>query len=145
VRKWGSSGHLHSTKDHNIYQIVEALLGKSFADKLQEEWFRPQDVRNAHLHAGEFRGPEFVRHMVMSSFQDPTFAQACREMVTISQEAMIEWLRRGGRFTMPLLKRKRTLRRWVKDNAITVLVVSGVGALSLGLAVGWVLRMVWGG
>jgi hypothetical protein len=36
-------------RDHNIYHVVDALLGKPKADLLQEQWFRPQDVRNAHL------------------------------------------------------------------------------------------------
>ncbi len=40
----------HDFRDHNIYQVVEALLGKPTADRLQEQWFRPQDVRNAHFH-----------------------------------------------------------------------------------------------
>ena len=55
-------------RDHNIYHVVEALLGKPKADLLQEQWFRPQDVRNAHLHRGEFRGSEFLDHAMMSSF-----------------------------------------------------------------------------
>lgn len=45
-------------RDHNIYHVAEALLGKPSADLLQEQWFRPQGVRNAHLHRGEFRGSE---------------------------------------------------------------------------------------
>src|SRR6266508_4503306 len=83
-------------RDHNIYHVVEALLGKPTADLLQEQWFRPQDVRNAHLHRGEFRGSEFVQHAMMSSFQDPTFDQACRVLYQITQAAIIEWLRQRG-------------------------------------------------
>jgi hypothetical protein len=132
-------------RDHNIYHVVEALLGKPSAEKFQEHWFRPQDIRNAHLHRGEFRGAEFVRQMVMSSYRDPTFDQACREMAMMTQAAIIEWLRLGGSFTMPVIKRRKTLRRWVKDNAIGVLVVSTLGALSMGLVLGWVLRPFWRG
>src|SRR5207302_1365623 len=45
-------------RDHNVYHIAEALLGKASAEQLQEHWFRPQDVRNSHLHSGEFRSSE---------------------------------------------------------------------------------------
>lgn len=101
----------HQFRDHNIYHVVEALLGKPVADQLQEQWFRPQDVRNAHLHRGEFRGSEFVQHAMMSSFQDPTFDQACRVLYQIAQAAIIEWLRQYGTFTMLPLKRRRSWHR----------------------------------
>jgi hypothetical protein len=32
-------------RDHNIYHVAEALLGKARADMLQEDWFRPQAAR----------------------------------------------------------------------------------------------------
>ena len=44
-------------KDHNVYHVIEALLSKQMADLLREDWFKAQDVRNAHLHCGEFRDP----------------------------------------------------------------------------------------
>ena len=95
-------------RNHNVYHVVEALLGEPADDLLQKHWFRAQDVRNAHFHSGEFRGAEFVRDTMMSSFQDPTFGQSHRTMYRISQAAIIEWLRRCGSFTMPPLKRKRS-------------------------------------
>jgi hypothetical protein len=49
-------------RDHNIYQVIEALLGKPVADVLQEDWFRPQTVRNSHLHSGQLHGSEFIQH-----------------------------------------------------------------------------------
>lgn len=127
-------------RDHNIHHVVEALLGKPSADLLQEQWFRPQDVRNAHLHSGEFRGSEFVQVAMMSSFQDPTFDQASRVLAQITPAAIIEWLRRGGSFRMPPLKRHMTRRRWLKEHAVAVLpVFAGVG-LALGVILGWRLR-----
>ena len=60
-------------RDHNIYQVVDALLGKATAGRLQQGGVRPQDVRNAFLHSGELRGSEFLQHAMTSSFQDPTF------------------------------------------------------------------------
>jgi hypothetical protein len=96
-------------KEHNIYQVVGALLGQASADRLrlQEKTFRPQNVRNAHLHRGEFLGAEFVHDLIMSSYQDPTFDQMRRELARITQAAIIEWLRRGGVFTMPPLRRSK--------------------------------------
>ena len=126
-------------RDHNIYHVVEALLGKPVAAQLQEQWFRPQSVRNAHLHRGEFRGSEFVQHAMMSSFQDPTFDQACRVLYQIVQAAIIEWLRQCGTFTMLPLKRRRSWRRWVKDHAFWVLPV-GIG---VGMVLGWLLSILW--
>ena len=79
---------------HNIYHVVEALLGKTQADRLRERSFKPQDIRNAHLHRGEFRGLEFDLRVIMSSYYDPTFDEALRALAPITQAAIIEWLRR---------------------------------------------------
>ena len=132
-------------RDHNIYHVVEALLGKASAERLQEHWFRPQDVRSAHLHRGEFRGSEFLQAAMMSSYQDPTFDQARRQLASITQAAIIEWLRRRGTFAMPALKRKKNLRRWVKKHTLTVLPVLMTVGLAVGLVLGWLLRIFWYG
>ena len=91
-------------KDNNIYHVV-ALLGKLHAKRLQQPWFCPQDVRNAHLHRGESRGSEFVQAAIMSSYYDPTFTQARDELALITHAAIIEWLRRRGTFTMSPFQR----------------------------------------
>jgi len=91
---------------HNIYHVVEALLGQTVADKLREPWFQPQTVRSAHLHRGDFRGYEFVETALMQSYHDPTFDQAWRALCPIVQESIVEWLRRGGRFKLPPINRK---------------------------------------
>jgi hypothetical protein len=129
-------------RDHNIYQVIEALLGKSKVDLLQESWFRPQDVRNAHFHRGELRGSEFVQRAVMSSFEDPTFGQASRVLCDIAHAAIIEWLQRNGEFTMPPLERRRTWRRWVKDHTFQILPATvGVGII-VGLSLAWLFRVL---
>jgi hypothetical protein len=127
-------------RDHNIYQVVEALLGKATADRLQQGALRPQDVRNAFLHSGELRGSEFLQHAMMSSFQDPTFHQTQRELWEITQAATIEWLRRGGNFTMPVKTRKPSVRRWMKEHFTTVLTVLTCAGFAGGLGLGWLLR-----
>jgi hypothetical protein len=127
-------------RDHNIYHVVEALLGKPVANQLQEQWFRPQNIRNVHLHRGEFRGSEFVQHAMMSSFQDPTFDHACSVLYQIVQAAIIEWLRQRGTFTLLPLKRRRSWRRWVKDHALSVLPVLGGLGIAVGIVLGWLLH-----
>jgi hypothetical protein len=131
-------------KDHNIYQVIEALLGKAIADRLREQWFRPQEVRSAHLHNGECRSSEFELHR-MASYWDPTFDQAHRELWNIAQAAIIEWLQRGGTFTMPPLTPRRSWRRWVKDHAFPLLAVLASVGLIAGIALGWLLRMLYQG
>lgn len=126
-------------RKHNIYHVVEALLGKHKADLLQEQWFRPQEVRNVHLHSGEFRGSEFVYHMMMSSFQDPTFDQACRELYQIAQATIIGWLLCDGVFTMSAIRRRKTLRRWVKDHLTWVISIIWVVGIAVGISLGWLL------
>jgi hypothetical protein len=130
-------------RDHNIYHVVEALLGKPVADRLKEQWFRPQDVRNAHLHRGEFRGSEFVEHAMISSFRDPTFDQACRVLYEIAQAAIIEWLRQCGTFRMLPVMRRKSWRRRVKDHALSILPIFwGVG-IAVGMVLGWLLSSLW--
>ena len=126
-------------REHNIYHVVEALLGKSSGDLLRKDWFRPQDVRNAHLHRGEFRGSEFVLAAIMSNYYDPTFDQARRTLALITQEAIIEWLRRRGAFTMPGIERRKTVRRWVKEHALTLLPIF----MTMSFVAGWSLRTFW--
>ena len=124
-------------RDHNIYDVVEGLLGTRVAAVLRKEGLRPQEVRNAHLHRGEFRGSEFVQHLMMSSFHDPTFDTSRRVLTDITQASIIEWLRRGGVFTMPTHNRRKNWRRWFKRHAITV------AAIAVGLVVGWLSHGMW--
>jgi hypothetical protein len=121
-------------KDHNLYPVIEALLGKVTADRLQEHWFRPQQVRSAHLHRGEFLASELFHDMMTSSYYDPTFDQAHRELCRITQAAFIEWLERGGVFTMRSGQRRTRVPRWFRDRALF-----GLLGLALGGVLGWLL------
>ncbi len=69
-------------RDHNIYPVVDALLGKPTADSLRQK-FQPHDVRSAHFHSGAFRGSEFAEHATLSTFWDPTFHDASSELYKI--------------------------------------------------------------
>jgi hypothetical protein len=126
--------------DHNIYHVIEALLSSAAAKLLQEEWFRPQDIRNAHLHRGEFRGSEFAdRRMMSSRFYDPTFDNARRVLGKLAPAAIVEWLRRGGLLALAPLRRQRTWRRWVRQYAVMLLCVLGTAGIATGMAIGWFL------
>ena len=75
----------------------------------------------------------------MSSYQDPSFDEARRELTRITPTAIIEWLKRGGEFPMAVRKRKKTLRRLVRDYALIILPV----AIVVGVCVGWIARIFW--
>jgi hypothetical protein len=126
----------------NCCDVIEALLGRTDADRVrQNPFFQVQRIRGTHLHTGEFHGSELVMMTFLSSYRDPTFGDAHREMFLVTPKAIIEWLRRQGNFQMPEPKTtRRTLRRWLRDN---IFVTWGV-ILGFGLAIGWLLRMLYG-
>jgi hypothetical protein len=122
--------------------ILGALLGRTAVERIRQNAFPAQDVRSTHLHTGEFHGSELVMMAFLSSYQDPTFGEAHREMVRVAPETIIEWLRRRGNFQLPTpTKNRRTFRRWLRDN---IIVACGV-IFGFGLAVGWLLRMFLNG
>jgi hypothetical protein len=124
--------------EYNIYNVVEGLLGNETAAKLKQQ-IRPQEVRSEHIHLGRFRGNEFVKHRMMSRYQDRRFYDACDELAQITPTVFIEWLTRGGVYSMPSIIRQKSWRRWLKDHVLTLVSV-GVG---VGIALGWFLRMLW--
>jgi hypothetical protein len=125
----------------NCYHVIEALLGKSIAERLRQHPFAAQRVRSTHLHTGEFHGSELVRMAFMSTYQDPSFREAHRELARITPVAIIEWLKRQGEFDMPIVKQRKTIRRMIKENVFVVL-SAAVGAA---LIFGWLARGVWNG
>jgi hypothetical protein len=125
--------------EHNIYDIIEALLGKLVADRLRLHPFPAQWVRNSHLHVGEFHGSELVRAAFLSGYHDPSFGETRRELARITPAAIIEWLKRSGEFSMPVRTRKKTLRRRLKDHALVLI----PAALAGGAVAGWIARTYW--
>jgi hypothetical protein len=132
---------------HNIYDVIDALLGRGASERLRTQLFdpkihpkvHPQSIRSGHLHRGEFHGSEFEHGVTMSNFRDPTFDEATRELFKMTKAAIIEWLCRGGAFTMPARNHKRAWRWWMREYA---LVMMGL-AMATGLFFGWLLRMLW--
>src|SRR4051812_29179861 len=121
----------------NCYDVIEALLGRTAADRTRQTPFPAQHVRSTHLHTGEFHGSELVVMDFLSSYHDPTFREAHREMAHVTPAAIIEWLKRRGTFQMPRPRNRRTFLRWLRDN---IIVAFGV-VFGLGLAIGWLLRV----
>jgi hypothetical protein len=127
-------------REHNVYDVVRALLGEDHAKSIDLGPLRAQKLRSGHLHAGEFHGSEFVEAAVHSSYEDPTFDELRRALWPVTREAIVEWLRRGGVFTMPPLKRSRkSLRRRLRENAVALV----PAAWGVGVAAGWLLRSLW--
>jgi hypothetical protein len=121
----------------NCYDVIEALLGRTAVDRIRQNPFPAQRVRGTHLHTGEFHGSELIMMDFLSSYHDPTFRDAHREMARVAPDVIIEWLKRRGSFQMPAPKNRRTIRRWLRDN---IIVACGV-IFGVGLAIGWCLRM----
>jgi hypothetical protein len=128
-------------RNTNIYDVVNALLGATFERRLDFGWFRAQAVRNAHLHAGEFVGSELTHAAMNSTFDDPTFDQARRELAPIARETTIEWLRRGGIYSMtaPASHKKSLLRR-IKEHALMLCVVASISFV-LGLVLATIFHL----
>jgi hypothetical protein len=55
----------------------------------------------------------------------------------VTPAAIIEWLKRRGTFDLPNVKKRRTIRRWVRDN---VVIAFGL-VFGIGLLIGWLLRV----
>lgn len=85
---------------HNIYHVVEALLGKPTADRLRSQRFQPQQMRSRHFHRGELAGSELAPLLMMSTFTDPSFDEAHRFLANVTPAAIIEWLRANGKVSL---------------------------------------------
>jgi hypothetical protein len=93
---------------HRIDDVVEALLGVRTAARLKEDWFLAHHRRSVHLHLGELLGAEL--ELRPSSFYDPTFDEAHRELFRVTNAALIEWLRRRGTFRLSPARGRRGQR-----------------------------------
>ena len=123
-------------REHNIYHVVEALLGRPRVELLRKLQFNPQDVRSAFLHTGALQGSEFVRHSFASSFKDPSFDDAGWMIAQTTQASIIAWLASDGEVTFPRIQRQPEWRRWIKRNGVALALAGlGVGVIAgLGLA-----------
>lgn len=120
----------------DAYDVIEGLLGRPALDEVRQHPVPAAWVRNTHLHMGELHGSELMRMALMSStYQDPRFDEARRAFARLTPDVIIEWLRRGGTFTMPTREPRRSWRRIVKNHALTVIPATAL----LGFIVGWAI------
>ncbi len=72
----------------------------------------------------------------MRTYEDPSFRDAHREMAKVTPASLVEWLKKRGVFTMPNVRRQRSLRRWVRDNVVITLSLAVSVSLLIGLLLG---------
>jgi hypothetical protein len=84
----------------NISTVVEGLLDTSEAQQLRQLRLAPQRVRSQHLHRGELAGGELVPFLLQKDFGDPAFDDTVSTLTRTTRTCLIEWLRRGGRYTL---------------------------------------------
>jgi hypothetical protein len=94
----------------NCYNVIEALLGRATVDRVRQNPFPAQHVRNTHLHSGQLHGSELIMLDFMRTYEDPTFRDAHREMARITPAAIVEWLKRRGTFHLLTVEKRKTLR-----------------------------------
>lgn len=105
-------------RDHGLYEVVRGLLGQEPADFLKTPEFQAQRIRSDHLHYGTVMGSELMKRQIAPSFQDPSFEAACRELMVIARAAAIEWLKVGGSFMMPPLRKQLKRARNAKADPL---------------------------
>ena len=123
-------------RDLNLCDVAEAILGEQVGNLLRQT-LRTQDIRNAHFHAGVFKGSEFVPQMMMPSFRDPSFDLGGMDLKRISQAALIAWLRCGGNFAISPKKRGNNRRTRIRVSPPVVGLIVAIAAVTL--TMGWVL------
>ncbi len=96
-------GHNSSKKSNRVYfgDILKALVGDGVAQEVDSFRPHPQGVRDNHLHNARALGRELTPITMFSTYMDPTFDQMVDGLRTVTPAAIIEWLRRGGGYTLP--------------------------------------------
>jgi len=121
-------------KEHNLYDVVEALLGKPSVDKLRQ--LQPQDRRSTHLHTGKFHGSEFVDHLLLSNFKDPSFDEASDVLWMTTRACIIAWLANDVELALPRRKQPAPWKPWLKRNAGALIACAFVAGLAAGFLLG---------
>ena len=83
-----------------IYDVVASLIDLATAEALKQLKRAPQTVRSKHLHRGVLASEDLTGLMASDPFQDPSFDQMLTMLAQVTQICLIEWLRRGGRYSL---------------------------------------------
>jgi hypothetical protein len=89
----------------NIYDVVASVVGIADAQRLRDLALHPQKVRSDHLHRGELLSDELLTMVMYDDFRDPSFGEMLDDLTLTCRICLIEWLRRGGKFTAVFLPR----------------------------------------
>jgi hypothetical protein len=116
---------------HNMFDVVEALWGKDFADSLRSHPVSPQGVRNEYFHRGKLYGEELNPHSVLSSFQDPSFQLTHLTFRNIPPAAILDWLRLGGNLCMAPKQAGWKSKDYIRPTLIGFLALLWTGSLVL--------------
>ena len=92
----------------NAYDVIASLVSASEAQRLHELSIHPQKVRSEHVHRGELAAGELLPMLMHNHFMDPSFDEMLRVLATISRMCLIEWLRRGGNYSVVRIPRYRS-------------------------------------
>jgi len=115
----------------NLYDVVEALFGRSEADGLRtmtatarKAWRgsdqkQAHDIRNLSLHAGEFFGNEVMRNPGTASYHDPGFTDLRFRLGELAPRSTIEWLLQGGAIKLPPLRTRTPTSNASKSKRLT--------------------------
>ncbi len=87
-------GKRYNQKD--MYDVVEALLGKETCQELRRHDPPPVRIRGDHLHRASLHGGETKLAHLMTTFFDPSLQELASTLCILTPAAIIEWLRRGG-------------------------------------------------
>lgn len=99
---------------YNVYNMVEGLLGAADAQQLRKLPLAPQRVRSGHFHRGELAAGELAPMLLYSDFHDPSFDETISALTRITRICLIEWLRRGGTYTLKRVRDETRMGRLVK-------------------------------
>jgi hypothetical protein len=91
----------------NVYDVVASLLSSSEAEQLRKHSARPQRVRSKHFHRGELAAGELLPLLIHDYFADPSFTEMLSELSRVCRVCLIEWVRRGGEYTLVRMSRPK--------------------------------------
>jgi hypothetical protein len=105
----------------NIYDVINSLRDQSAAEGFRKVALHPQAIRSNHFHRGRVIAEELTPRFGTRYFEDPTFDELLRALHENCRICLIEWLRRGGNYTMRWLSRARPTCRIRLRKAVAAL------------------------
>lgn len=105
----------------NIYDVINSLRDRAAAEAFRTLTVHPQEIRSGHFHRGRVADEELAPRFGTNYFEDPSFDELLRSLHESCRICLIEWLRRGGSYTLQWLPRARPTWRTRLRRAIAAL------------------------